>query len=386
MKKLKIMTVFGTRPEAIKMCPLVLEMRKYPDYVEPIVAVTAQHREMLDQVLELFNIVPDYDLNIMTSGQTLYDVTTRALMGLKDVMEQAKPDIVLVHGDTTTTFAGALAAFYAQIPVGHVEAGLRTGNKYSPYPEEMNRKLTGSLADIHFSPTSTSRANLLKENVNPETILVTGNTVIDALQTTVRDDYKFADDDFNKVLTSGKRLILMTTHRRENLGEPMRHVYRALKSVLETHADVEAIFPVHKNPKVREIVREELGDLAQVHLIEPMDYEPFANLMAKVDIVLTDSGGIQEEAPALGKPVLVLRDTTERPEAVEAGTVKLIGTEYEDVLRETNLLLDDAAHYRSMSEAANPYGDGKACERIIKAILIKNGFNVEKFSEFTHKA
>ncbi len=386
MKKLKIMTVFGTRPEAIKMCPLVLEMRKYPDYVEPIVAVTAQHREMLDQVLELFNIVPDYDLNIMTSGQTLYDVTTRALMGLKDVMEQAKPDIVLVHGDTTTTFAGALAAFYAQIPVGHVEAGLRTGNKYSPYPEEMNRKLTGSLADIHFSPTSTSRANLLKENVNPETILVTGNTVIDALQTTVRDDYKFADDDFNKVLASGKRLILMTTHRRENLGEPMRHVYRALKSVLETHADVEAIFPVHKNPKVREIVREELGDLAQVHLIEPMDYEPFANLMAKVDIVLTDSGGIQEEAPALGKPVLVLRDTTERPEAVEAGTVKLIGTEYEDVLRETNLLLDDAAHYRSMSEAANPYGDGKACERIIKAILIKNGFNVENFSEFTHKA
>lgn len=386
MKKLKIMTVFGTRPEAIKMCPLVLEMRKYPDYVEPIVAVTAQHREMLDQVLELFNIVPDYDLNIMTSGQTLYDVTTRALMGLKDVMEQAKPDIVLVHGDTTTTFAGALAAFYAQIPVGHVEAGLRTGNKYSPYPEEMNRKLTGSLADIHFSPTSTSRANLLKENVNPETILVTGNTVIDALQTTVRDDYKFADDDFNKVLASGKRLILMTTHRRENLGEPMRHVYRALKSVLETHADVEAIFPVHKNPKVREIVREELGDLAQVHLIEPMDYEPFANLMAKVDIVLTDSGGIQEEAPALGKPVLVLRDTTERPEAVEAGTVKLIGTEYEDVLRETNLLLDDATHYRSMSEAANPYGDGKACERIIKAILIKNGFNVENFSEFTHKA
>lgn len=386
MKKLKIMTVFGTRPEAIKMCPLVLEMRKYPDYVEPIVAVTAQHREMLDQVLELFNIVPDYDLNIMTSVQTLYDVTTRALMGLKDVMEQAKPDIVLVHGDTTTTFAGALAAFYAQIPVGHVEAGLRTGNKYSPYPEEMNRKLTGSLADIHFSPTSTSRANLLKENVNHETILVTGNTVIDALQTTVRDDYKFADDDFNKVLASGKRLILMTTHRRENLGEPMRHVYRALKSVLETHADVEAIFPVHKNPKVREIVREELGDLAQVHLIEPMDYEPFANLMAKVDIVLTDSGGIQEEAPALGKPVLVLRDTTERPEAVEAGTVKLIGTEYEDVLRETNLLLDDAAHYRSMSEAANPYGDGKACERIIKAILIKNGFNVENFSEFTHKA
>lgn len=384
MEKIKLMTVFGTRPEAIKMCPLVLEMRKYPEYIQPIVAVTAQHREMLDQVLDLFGIVPDYDLNIMTSGQTLYDVTTRALMGLKPVMEEAKPDMVLVHGDTTTTFAGALAAFYAQIPVGHVEAGLRTGNKYSPYPEEMNRKLTGAIADMHFAPTGTSKANLLKENVQPENILVTGNTVIDALQTTVHSDYHFADEDFNKVFATGHKLILMTTHRRENLGEPMRHVYRALKSVLETHADVEAIFPVHKNPKVREIVDQELGHLSRVHLIEPMDYEPFANLMAKVDIVLTDSGGIQEEAPALGKPVLVLRDTTERPEAVEAGTVKLIGTAYEDVLRETNRLLDDEKHYRSMAEAANPYGDGKACERIIKAILRKNGYSVENFSEFQH--
>ena len=383
-KKLKLMTVFGTRPEAIKMCPLVLEMRKYPEYIQPIVAVTAQHREMLDQVLDLFGIVPDYDLNIMTSGQTLYDVTTRALMGLKPVMEEAKPDMVLVHGDTTTTFAGALAAFYAQIPVGHVEAGLRTGNKYSPYPEEMNRKLTGSIADMHFAPTGTSKANLLKENVNPANILVTGNTVIDALQTTVHSDYHFADEDFNKVFATGHRLILMTTHRRENLGEPMRHVYRALKRVLETHEDVEAIFPVHKNPKVREIVNQELGHLSRVHLIEPMDYEPFANLMAKVDIVLTDSGGIQEEAPALGKPVLVLRDTTERPEAVEAGTVKLVGTAYEDVLRETNRLLDDEEHYRSMAEAANPYGDGKACERIIKAILHKKGYSVENFSEFQH--
>lgn len=378
------MTVFGTRPEAIKMCPLVLEMRKYPEYIQPIVAVTAQHREMLDQVLELFGIKPDYDLNIMTSGQTLYDVTTRALMGLKPVMEEAQPDMVLVHGDTTTTFAGALAAFYAQIPVGHVEAGLRTGNKYSPYPEEMNRKLTGAIADMHFAPTSTSKANLLREHVKLENILVTGNTVIDALQTTVRSDYHFEDEDFNKVFASGRRLILMTTHRRENLGEPMRHVYRALKSVLETHEDVEAIFPVHKNPKVREIVQQELGHLNRVHLIEPMDYEPFANLMAKVDIVLTDSGGIQEEAPALGKPVLVLRDTTERPEAVEAGTVKLVGTAYEDVLRETNLLLDDARHYRSMAEAANPYGDGKACQRIISAILRKNGFDAEIFSEFQH--
>ena len=384
IKKLKLMTVFGTRPEAIKMCPLVLEMRKYPEYIQPIVAVTAQHREMLDQVLDLFGIVPDYDLNIMTSGQTLYDVTTRALMGLKPVMEEAKPDMVLVHGDTTTTFAGALAAFYAQIPVGHVEAGLRTGNKYSPYPEEMNRKLTGAIADMHFAPTATSKGNLLKENVDPASILITGNTVIDALQTTVHGDYHFADEDFNRVFATGHKLILMTTHRRENLGEPMRHVYRALKSVLETHENVEAIFPVHKNPKVREIVNQELGHLSRVHLIEPMDYEPFANLMAKVDIVLTDSGGIQEEAPALGKPVLVLRDTTERPEAVEAGTVKLVGTAYEDVLQETNRLLDDDEHYRSMAEAANPYGDGKACERIIKAILRKNGYSVENFSEFQH--
>lgn len=382
MRKLKVMTVFGTRPEAIKMCPLVLEMKKYPDLIEPLVAVTAQHREMLDQVLELFQIKPDYDLNIMTSGQTLYDVTTRALMGLKEVMEEAKPDIVLVHGDTTTTFAGALAAFYAQIPVGHVEAGLRTGNKYSPYPEEMNRKLTDAIADMHFAPTAISKQNLLKENVNPDNILVTGNTVIDALQATVQKDYVFEDAEFNKVFESGHRLILMTTHRRENLGEPMRHVYKALKSVLETHEDVEAIFPVHKNPKVREIVQQELGGLDRVHLIEPMDYEPFANLMAKVDIVLTDSGGIQEEAPALGKPVLVLRDTTERPEAVSAGTVLLVGTAYEDVLRETNRLLDDAAHYKKMAEAANPYGDGQACARIVNAVLRKNGFDVQKLSEF----
>ena len=381
MARLKLMTVFGTRPEAIKMCPLVLEMRKHPE-IEPIVAVTAQHREMLDQVLDLFGITPDYDLNIMQAGQTLYDVTTRALMGLKEVMYAAKPDMVLVHGDTTTTFAGALAAFYAQIPVGHVEAGLRTGNKYSPYPEEMNRKLTGSIADMHFAPTTTSKSNLLKENVNPANILVTGNTVIDALQTTVKADYKFADENFNKVFASGKRLILVTTHRRENLGEPMRNVYKALKTVLETHPDVEAIFPVHKNPKVREIVNAELGGMESVHLIEPMDYEPFANLMSKVDIVMTDSGGIQEEAPALGKPVLVLRDTTERPEAVEAGTVKLVGTAYEDVLRETNALLDDAEHYREMAEATNPYGDGRACERIVKAIMQKNCFIVEKIDEF----
>ena len=376
MKKIKLMTVFGTRPEAIKMCPLVLEMQKYPDFIEPIVAVTAQHREMLDQVLQLFAIKPDYDLNIMTAGQTLYDVTGRALAGLKDVLAEAQPDMVLVHGDTTTTFVGALASFYAQIPVGHVEAGLRTGNKFSPYPEEMNRKLTGAIADIHFAPTSTSKNNLLKENIDPAAIVVTGNTVIDALQTTVKADYRFTDSGLQKALAGGKRLILVTTHRRENLGEPMRHVYQALRKVLENHPDVEAIFPVHKNPKVREIVDEELGKLAQVHLIEPLDYEPFANLMAKVDIVLTDSGGIQEEAPALGKPVLVLRDTTERPEAVDAGTVKLVGTAYDDVLRETSLLLDDSKYYQSMAEAANPYGDGRACERIIRKILHENGYDL----------
>ena len=383
MKKIKLMTVFGTRPEAIKMCPLVLEMQKFPDFIEPIVAVTAQHREMLDQVLQLFAIKPDYDLNIMTAGQTLYDVTGRALAGLKDVLAEAQPDMVLVHGDTTTTFVGALASFYAQIPVGHVEAGLRTGNKFSPYPEEMNRKLTGAIADIHFAPTSTSKNNLLKENIDPAAIVVTGNTVIDALQTTVKADYRFTDSGLQKALAGGKRLILVTTHRRENLGEPMRHVYQALRKVLENHPDVEAIFPVHKNPKVREIVNEELGKLAQVHLIEPLDYEPFANLMAKVDIVLTDSGGIQEEAPALGKPVLVLRDTTERPEAVDAGTVKLVGTAYDDVLRETSLLLDDSKYYQSMAEAANPYGDGRACERIIRKILHENGYDIKILSEFS---
>jgi len=383
VKKIKLMTVFGTRPEAIKMCPLVLEMQKYPDFIEPIVAVTAQHREMLDQVLQLFAIKPDYDLNIMTAGQTLYDVTGRALAGLKDVLAEAQPDMVLVHGDTTTTFVGALASFYAQIPVGHVEAGLRTGNKFSPYPEEMNRKLTGAIADIHFAPTSTSKNNLLKENIDLAAIVVTGNTVIDALQTTVKADYRFTDSGLQKALAGGKRLILVTTHRRENLGEPMRHVYQALRKVLENHPDVEAIFPVHKNPKVREIVDEELGKLAQVHLIEPLDYEPFANLMAKVDIVLTDSGGIQEEAPALGKPVLVLRDTTERPEAVDAGTVKLVGTAYDDVLRETSLLLDDSKYYQSMAEAANPYGDGRACERIIRKILHENGYDIKILSEFS---
>ena len=359
MKKLRIMTVFGTRPEAIKMCPLVLEMRKYTDFIEPVVAVTAQHREMLDQVLELFAIKPDYDLNIMTSGQTLYDITVKALLGLKDVIAKAQPDLILVHGDTTTTFAGSLAAYYAQIQLGHVEAGLRTGNKFSPYPEEMNRKLTGSLADFHFAPTTVSRNNLLKENVPEKAIYVTGNTVIDALNTTVKKDFVFADPVINKAL-----------------------VYRALKTTLEQHPEAAAIFPVHKNPKVREVVQAELAGTDRVYLTEPMDYEPFANLMNHADIVLTDSGGIQEEAPALGKPVLVLRDTTERPEAVVAGTVRLTGTGYDVVKEETCRLLDDAAYYRSMAEAVNPYGDGRACERIVRAVLSAKGFPVDPPEEF----
>ena len=364
------------------MCPLVLEMRKYTDFIEPVVAVTAQHREMLDQVLELFAIKPDYDLNIMTSGQTLYDITVKALLGLKDVIAKAQPDLILVHGDTTTTFAGSLAAYYAQIQLGHVEAGLRTGNKFSPYPEEMNRKLTGSLADFHFAPTTVSRNNLLKENVPEKAIYVTGNTVIDALNTTVKKDFVFADPVINKALDSGKRLILMTTHRRENLGEPMRQVYRALKTTLEQHPEAAAVFPVHKNPKVREVVQAELAGTDRVYLTEPMDYEPFANLMNHADIVLTDSGGIQEEAPALGKPVLVLRDTTERPEAVVAGTVRLTGTGYDVVKEETCRLLDDPDYYRSMAEAVNPYGDGRACERIVRAVLSAKGFPVDPPEEF----
>lgn len=372
-KKIKVMTVFGTRPEAIKMAPIVLELQKHPDTIVPVVAVTAQHREMLDQVLNLFHIKPDHDLNIMAAGQTLFDITTRAMMGLDKVLTEEKPDIVLVHGDTTTTFAGALAAYYHQTAVGHVEAGLRTHNKYSPFPEEMNRRLTGCIADLNFAPTSTSEANLLAENVLPESIFVTGNTVIDALHHTVRDDFDFQEESLKDVDFQNKRIILVTTHRRENLGEPMRHVYKALKQLTEEFDDVEVVFPVHKNPKVREVVNEELGGLAKVHLIDPLDYEPFANLMHRAYLILTDSGGVQEEAPALGKPVLVLRDTTERPEAVDAGTVKLIGTDRERVYEEAKKLLTDKAEYSRMAESVNPYGDGKAAARIIQAILYHYG-------------
>ena len=372
-KQIKVMTVFGTRPEAIKMAPIVLELRKHSDKILPVVAVTAQHREMLDQVLHLFHIDPNHDLDIMAAGQTLFDITSRAMMGLDKVLAEEKPDIVLVHGDTTTTFAGALAAYYHQITVGHVEAGLRTHNKYSPFPEEMNRKLTGAIADLHFAPTATSEANLLAESVDRGNIFVTGNTVIDALHHTVSDDFQFDDALLQKIDFKHKRIILVTTHRRENLGEPMRHVYKALKQLTEKFEDVEVVFPVHKNPKVREVVNEELGELAKVHLIDPLDYEPFANLMHRAYLILTDSGGVQEEAPALGKPVLVLRDTTERPEAVEAGTVKLIGTDRDRVYEEAKCLLVDGEEYHRMAESCNPYGDGHAAERIIQAILYHYG-------------
>lgn len=373
-KKIKVMTVFGTRPEAIKMAPIVLELTKYPDLITPIVTVTAQHRDMLDQVLGLFQIKPDHDLDIMAAGQTLFDITTKAMMGLDKVLSEEKPDIVLVHGDTTTTFAGALAAFYHQTTVGHVEAGLRTHNKYSPFPEEMNRKLTGALTDLHFAPTDTAAANLAEENIKGENVFVTGNTVIDALHKTVCEEYQFDNEMLQNIDYKNKKIILVTTHRRENLGEPMRHVYKALRQIVEEFADVEIVFPVHKNPKVREVVQTELGDMPNVHLIDPLDYEPFANLMYRSYLILTDSGGVQEEAPALGKPVLVLRDTTERPEAVAAGTVKLIGTDKKRIYDETRALLLDPIEYARMSGACNPYGDGKAAKRIIEAILWKYGF------------
>ena len=370
--KIKVMSIFGTRPEAIKMAPVVMELMRHSDVIETRTLVTAQHREMLDQVLHLFRIVPDYDLNIMAEGQTLFDITTRAMLGINEVFQKDRPDLVLVHGDTTTTFAGALAAYYHQIPVGHVEAGLRTHDIYSPFPEEMNRRLTGGIATLHFAPTATAHDNLAAEGVPERRIFVTGNTVIDALHHTVRPDYMLSPE-LSQVDFANNRVLLVTTHRRENLGEPMRHVYRAIHDIVDGLSDVEVVFPVHRNPKVREIVQEELGHLPRVHLIDPLDYEPFANLMARVDIVLTDSGGIQEEAPALGKPVLVLRDTTERPEAVAAGTVHLIGTAEDRVFNETMRLLTDTTAYAAMAEAVNPYGDGRAAQRIIEAILYHAG-------------
>ena len=370
---LKVMTIFGTRPEAIKMAPLVKALEAAPD-MEPIVTVTAQHRDMLDQVLNLFNITPDYDLNIMSQGQTLYDVTNRALMGLKDVLEEAKPDVVLVHGDTTTTFAGALASFYQEIPVGHVEAGLRTGDIYSPFPEEMNRCLTGRIAELHFAPTENNKNNLLREGIN-KNIFVTGNTVIDAFQTTVKEDYKFKEKALENVDLKNKKCILMTAHRRENLGQPLENICNAVKRIVEKYEDIEVVYPVHLNPAVQEVAHRVLDGVDRVHLVAPLDVEDMHNIMDRSFLVMTDSGGLQEEAPACGVPVLVLRTETERPEAVQAGTVKVVGVDEEVIFNEAVNLIDNKSEYEKMAHAVNPYGDGHASERI--ATYIENWFKGE---------
>ena len=363
-RPIKVMTIFGTRPEAIKMAPLVLELKKRPEQFETIVTVTAQHREMLDQVLKIFGIEPDYDLNIMKDRQTLVDITTRGLEGLDQIMKEAKPDMVLAHGDTTTTFISALAAYYNQIPVGHVEAGLRTWNKYSPYPEEMNRQLTGVMADLHFAPTEKSAENLRNENKQEDAIFITGNTAIDALKTTVKEDYHHAI--FDKI--GSDRLVLMTAHRRENLGENMRSMFKAVKRIVDNHEDVQVVYPVHLNPAVRETASEILGNDPRIHLIEPLDVIDFHNFLSRSTIILTDSGGIQEEAPSLGKPVLVLRDTTERPEGIEAGTLKLAGVNEDTIYNLAHELLTNEQEYEKMSKASNPYGDGQASARIAEAI------------------
>ena len=380
---MKVMTIFGTRPEAIKMAPVVKELLKHPE-IEVKVCLTAQHREMLDQVVDLFGLPVDYDLDVMKSGQSLYDITSRVLCRLESVLQTEKPDYVLVHGDTTTTFTAALAAFYQQIKVAHVEAGLRTGNLASPFPEEANRQLTGILADLHFAPTETAKNNLIRENKKKENIFVVGNTVIDALLSTVKENYRFADKEIEDI-EEHKRVILVTTHRRENLGTPMHHVYKALRRLVETVPHTEVVFPVHRNPLVREAVEEELEGVPGIHLVEPMEYEPFTNLMARSSIVLTDSGGIQEEAPSLGKPVLVLRDTTERPEAIAAGTVKLVGTDENLIYETAYRLLTDKKSYDAMSEAVNPYGDGKASERIVETLLYRSGLSDKKPSKFIAK-
>ena len=379
------MLVFGTRPEAIKMAPLVKEFQKRPNKFETIICVTGQHRQMLDQVLEIFDIKPDYDLNIMKQGQDLYDVTARVLTGMRDIIKQAKPDIILVHGDTTTSTAAALAAFYQQIPVGHVEAGLRTHNIYSPWPEEMNRQITGRIAEYDFAPTPLSRANLVAEGVSEDKITVTGNTVIDALYWVVdkikntpslgeqlKNELAKAGYDTTR-LDDGKKLVLITGHRRENFGVGFISMCRAIKSLTIKYPDVDFIYPMHLNPNVRKPIHEVFGEnlegIGNMFFIEPLEYLSFVYLMEKANIVLTDSGGIQEEAPGLGKPVLVMRDTTERPEALEAGTVKLVGTDYDMIVNEVSKLLDNKAHYDKMSKAVNPYGDGKACERIVNSLL-----------------
>ena len=355
----KVMLVFGTRPEAIKMCPLVNELKTRKG-IETIVCVTGQHRQMLDQVLEAFQVEPDYDLSIMKDRQTLFDVTTNILNRIKAVLEEVQPDVVLVHGDTSTTFVTALACFYLQIPVGHVEAGLRTYNIYSPYPEEFNRQAVSIISAYNFAPTELSKENLLREGKNPDTIYVTGNTAIDALKTTVREDYTHPDLEWAK----GSRLIMITAHRRENLGEPMKHMFRAIRRVCDEHPDIKAIYPIHMNPVVREIADSILGDDERIRIIEPLNVLDFHNFLSRSYLILTDSGGIQEEAPSLGKPVLVMRDTTERPEGIKAGTLKLVGTDEEVIYQNFKQLLEDEEAYRAMSTASNPYGDGFACKRI----------------------
>ena len=359
----KVMLVFGTRPEAIKMCPLVNELKKREE-LQTVVCVTGQHRQMLDMVLEAFDVTPEYDLSIMKDKQTLFDVTTNILNRIKEVLEKEKPDVVLVHGDTSTTFVTALACFYLQIPVGHVEAGLRTYNIYSPYPEEFNRQAVSIISKFNFAPTELSKQNLLKEGKNPESIYVTGNTAIDALKTTVRADYTHPELEWAK----GSRLIMITAHRRENLGEPMRHMFKAIRRVMDEHPDVKAIYPIHMNPVVREIADEFLGGDDRIHIIEPLDVLDFHNFLSRSYLILTDSGGIQEEAPSLGKPVLVMRDTTERPEGIKAGTLKLVGTSEEVIYSEFTKLLKDKTAYDAMSKASNPYGDGHACKRIADVI------------------
>ncbi|NLK94340.1 MAG: UDP-N-acetylglucosamine 2-epimerase (non-hydrolyzing) [Clostridiales bacterium] len=377
----KIITIFGTRPEAIKMAPLVKELEK-TEGIESKVCVTAQHREMLDQVLDYFEITPDFDLNIMQTKQTLTGVTNKVLEGLEEVFIKEKPDMILVHGDTTTTFAGALAAFYQQIKVGHVEAGLRTFDKYFPFPEEMNRKLTGALADLHFAPTKVSKENLLREGVKEESIFVTGNTVIDAMRHTVKEDYNFSHEELNHIDFKNKKVIMITAHRRENWGEGINNICTALNKIVEENEDVELIYLVHLNPVVKDVVYRELGNKERIHLLPPLDTNETHNLMNKCFMVMTDSGGLQEEAPHLGKPVLVLRDVTERPEAVAYGTVKLVGTDVDKVVNEANNLLRNKDAYERMSKSINPYGDGKASERITKAILRYFGLINENIKEF----
>jgi len=367
MEKLRVMSVFGTRPEAIKMAPLVKELAARED-IASICCVTAQHRQMLDSVLEVFGLTPDRDLDIMTPSQTLSTITAKCLAGMDGAIEELKPDIILVHGDTSTTFAGALSAFYHKVPVGHVEAGLRTYDKYSPYPEEMNRKLVTAIADLYFCPTENNRQNLLREGV-AEGVFVTGNTVIDALRTTVRPDYVFATDILNRLSCGSKKIVLVTCHRRENYGQPMENIMSALAEIARTHDDVELVYPVHLSPVVQACARRNLSGLENVHLIDPLAADEMHNLMARCCLVLTDSGGLQEEAPALGKPVLVLRRETERPEAVEAGTVRLAGVERSDIVDMAHTLLTDPAAYQAMAHAVNPYGDGQACRRIADAIL-----------------